>query len=147
MSVFFGVKPGSMVRNLKVHAINTEETIIIFFSFVAVLKYDLKINECMQAQKKHKLTTYVSSEAIAYNWINILSESLWVDLMTLLSNSGSAWRLSGVAFHPVKFPKQVDDFNFMGEHIKLLHHVPKNHNDVCTTAKKMRKSLSWAVSV
>jgi hypothetical protein len=46
MSLFFGVKPGSMVWNLEVCPINTEETIIVFFTFVPVLKYDLKIIEC-----------------------------------------------------------------------------------------------------
>ena len=70
-------------------------------------------------------------------WMNILAERLWVYLMTWLSNGGSAWRLGEVALHPVKCPKQVDDFNFMGEHLKLLHHAPKKHYDLRTTAKKI----------
>ena len=71
------------------------------------------------------------------DWVDILSESLWVDLMTLLSNGGSAWRLGGVTFHPIKCPKQVDDFNFVGEHVKFIHHVPQKNNNVRTTAKKV----------
>ena len=72
-----------------------------------------------------------------HDWVNILAESLRVYLTTRLSNGGSAWRLGGVALHPVKCPKLVDDFNFMGEHVKCLHHVPKKHNNVRTTAKKV----------
>jgi hypothetical protein len=46
MSLFFGVKPGSMVRNLEVCVVNTKEAIIVRVAFVPVLKYDLIINEC-----------------------------------------------------------------------------------------------------
>ena len=46
MSSVFGVKPGSMIRNLEVHVFNTMEAMILRVAFVPVLKYDLKINEC-----------------------------------------------------------------------------------------------------
>ena len=72
-----------------------------------------------------------------HDCVNILAESLRVYLTTPLSNGGSAWRLGGVALPPVKFPKQVGDFNLVGEHIKCLHHVPKKNNNVHTTAKKV----------
>jgi hypothetical protein len=73
--------------------------------------------------------------------VNILAESLWVYFTTRLSNGGSVWRLGGVALHPVKCPKQVDDFNFMGEHIKCLHHVQKKHDDAHTIAEIIAKEL------
>lgn len=72
-----------------------------------------------------------------HDWVDILPESLWVNLTTLLSNGGSAWRLGGVTFHPIECPKQVDDFNFVGEHVKLIHHVPQQNNNIRTTAKKV----------
>jgi hypothetical protein len=31
----------------------------------------------------------------------------------------------------------VDNFNFLGEHVKLIHHVPQQNNKIRTTSKKV----------